>query len=226
MSRALPSNEVAFMNRPVAALLLALPVCLVVAVGCDPPPQAVTAAAAPPGPPLPPGSSPPTPPAAPAPPPVAAQPRPAAMPVESKAGFFAGGLDDLAAPARAPQSTNEAPTESSIETSLPPLEPGKERVKAGKGVGIKGRSLDEHEGIVVTPAKTFFSAKERIAFEIAVPQAYAFYIATADDIPTDFADFEAKVLLPNQIVLPQLPPGHFYVWDATKQELQVERPVK
>lgn len=101
-----------------------------------------------------------------------------------------------------------------------------ERVKAGKGVGIKGRSLDEHEGLVVTPAKTFFSAKERIAFEIAVPQAYALYMATADEVPADFADFDAKVLKPNQIVLPELPQGHVYVWDATKQELQVERPSK
>src|SRR5688500_3184448 len=49
-----------------------------------------------------------------------------------------------------------------IEPAPPALET--ERVKAEKGVGNKGRSLDEYEGPVVTPAKTLFTAKERIAF--------------------------------------------------------------
>ena len=43
-------------------------------------------------------------------------------------------------------------------------------VKAGKGVGLKGRSLDPHEGLYVTPVKAFFAAKERLFFEAEFPE--------------------------------------------------------
>jgi hypothetical protein len=103
-------------------------------------------------------------------------------------------------------------------------EPEMERVKAEAGVGAKGRSLDQHEGLVVTPIKAYFAARERIAFVAQFQHQYDLYKAMADDVPKDFDDLTAKVLEPFQIKLPQLPPGHRYVWDAAKEELQVERP--
>jgi hypothetical protein len=97
-------------------------------------------------------------------------------------------------------------------------------VKAQKGVGIKGRSLDEYEGPVVTPAKTLFTAKERIAFEIAVPQALALFNASEGRNPESHEEFMEKIVEFNKIELPQLPPGHKYVYDPARNELMVERP--
>ena len=118
----------------------------------------------------------------------------------------------------APPGAEQAPTEPA------PAEPETERVKAQKGVGIKGRSLDEYEGPVVTPAKTLFTAKERIAFEIAVPQALALFNASEGRNPESHEEFMEKIIEFNKIELPQLPPGHKYVYDPERNELMVERP--
>src|SRR5262245_55152164 len=201
------------MKRYVAVLPLGLLLSLVL-LGCDQPPQAGSAQTAmnlppaPPPPPPPPGSEQPA--VAPAP----APPGPPPLPVEAKVGVFAGDLNDLAAPAPAPP------------TATPPANSNTEIVKAGKGVGLKGRSLDPHEGIIVTPVKAYFAARERIFFEAEFPKNYQLYNAASGDVPKDFDDLKAKVLDPYGLTkkLPVLPPGHKYVWNPETQELGVERP--
>lgn len=182
------------MNR-IAFALLVLPL-VALTLGCDPPKPVAKA----PG-------------AAPAPPP---------LPVETKVGVFAGGLDDLAAPV----NSSPPPPPGAIEDAAPPQEPETERVVAGKGVGLKGRSLDEHEGIYVTPAKTFFTAKEKIQFEIEIPHALALYKALEGNAPKSHEEFMEKIIKANQIKLLELPPGHKYVYDPETEILMVERPKK
>lgn len=133
-------------------------------------------------------------------------------------GVFAGGLDDLARPV-SQASPSAAP-------ASPPAEANTEVVKAGKGVGLKGRSLDPHEGLYVTPVKAYFAARERIFFEAEFPTNYKLYNASTDDVPKDFDDLKAKVLDPYGLTkkLPVLPQGHKYVWNPETQELGVERP--
>src|SRR5687768_11564956 len=60
------------------------------------------------------------------------------------------------APTKEPSATIGvlAPPEETGAEAAAQGEFGTERVEAGVGVGLKGRSLDEHEGIYVTPAKT------------------------------------------------------------------------
>jgi hypothetical protein len=135
------------------------------------------------------------------------------LPPETKVGVFAGGIDDLAARSSSPGST-----------AAPAGDPGTERVKAEKGVGIKGRSLDQYEGLLVTPAKAFFSTKERIAFEIEIPHALDLYKATEGHGPKSHDEFMEKIVQFNRIKLPQLPPGHKYVYDVEQEMLMVERP--
>lgn len=109
----------------------------------------------------------------------------------------------------------------------PPPQPVEmEQVKVGVGVGLKGRSLDEYEGPVVTPVKSYFAAKEKIAFEIQVPQAISLYKALNGSLPTTTEEFMAQVIKANQIKLPELPPGHRYLWNHETEELMVERPAK
>ncbi len=108
----------------------------------------------------------------------------------------------------------------------PPAPPVMETVKAGVGVGIKGRSLDEHEGFVATPAKALFAAKERISFEIEVPHALNLYEASEGSVPQTHEEFMEKIIVANQIKLPQLPAGHEYKFDPMTKELMVVRPAK
>jgi hypothetical protein len=128
-------------------------------------------------------------------------------------GAFAGTIDDLAAgPRTAPAAT------------VPPSQPPTEVVKAEKGVGLKGRSLDPYEGALVTPAKAYFAAKERIAFEIEVPHALALYEATNGEGPKSHEQFMKEIIEANRIKLPVLPPGHEYLYDPEAKQLMVKRP--
>jgi hypothetical protein len=203
------------MKRHVAALLLVLPLCII-ALGCEPPTKVAKVNS---GPPLPPGALPSP---APAEPVAASEPAPvrtgqAPLPVEAKAGVFAGSLDDLA---RGPAHSQP------VQSATQPDDPNLERVKAGKGVGIKGRSLDEYEGVIVTPAKTYFTAKERIFYEIEFPANYRLWRVQEDRAPKDFDELKAKFLDPLGLTakMPKLPDGHKYVWNPETEELEVERP--
>jgi hypothetical protein len=203
------------MKRLVAGLLMfALSLLL---TGCEPP-KKTAKAGGPPSPPPPPGSAPPP---APAPAPAAqnSAPRPAPLPPETKVGVFAGNLDDLA---RGPGA------EAAQRDVAQPEDPNLERVKAGKGVGAKGRSLDQYEGIYVTPAKAYFAAKERIFFEIEFKANYDRWRVLEDQAPKDFDELKSKFLDPLGLTpkLPKLPEGHKYVWDAATEQLLVERPRK
>lgn len=211
------------MKRHVAVWPLVLSFGIVLPGGCDaPPPVANSGAAAPPappGPPPPPGSEPAAAPAATAPPtaPPAAPSGQAPLPPETKFGVFAGSIDDLAARPQPDSSQTPAAASQNVET---------ERVKAEKGVGIKGRSLDQYEGVLVTPAKAYFAARERIFFEIEFKANYDRWRVQADKAPKDFDELKAQFLDPLGLTgkLPKLPQGHRYVWDAAAEELQVERP--
>jgi hypothetical protein len=124
------------------------------------------------------------------------------------------------------------PTETTAPATLPatPPEPPAtptEVVEAKKGVAAQGRSLDQHEGFVVTPIKTFFAVREIADFNIRVPAALNLYKAENDNkVPQTYAEFEEKILKPNKIKLPRLPPNATYEWDPETETLNVRRPVK
>jgi len=78
----------------------------------------------------------------------------------------------------------------------------------------------------VTPAKAYFSARERIVFEIAVPKALQLYEATNGSPPRSHEEFMTQVIEAQGIKLPELPPGQRYVYDPQTKELMVERPAR
>ncbi|MBM4004015.1 MAG: hypothetical protein FJ295_12140 [Planctomycetes bacterium] len=121
-----------------------------------------------------------------------------------------------------PTATDSPPAAAS--PSVPPAG-ATEDVKAGVGVGAQGRSLDGHSGLIVTPAKTLFAAKEKIVFEIAIPHALNLYNAAEGNYPRSHDEFMERVVRANNIVLPKLPEGNSYVYDPETYELMVRRPV-
>ena len=102
--------------------------------------------------------------------------------------------------------------------------PVPEQVQAGVGVGQQGRSLDEHEGVYVTPVKALFATRERLVFEVQIPQALQLFNATEGRNPKSHEEFMEKIIKANQIQLPELPPNHRYLYDPMTNELMVERP--
>ncbi len=109
------------------------------------------------------------------------------------------------------------------ETPQPDEEPESERVRAEAGVGAKGRSLDPHQGVVVTPARTYFTVRERMVFEAQIPSALQMYEATHGHAPRSHEEFMSQVIEANRISLPDLPPDRRYVYDPETKELMVER---
>jgi hypothetical protein len=130
------------------------------------------------------------------------------------------------APQPVAQPTPVAPVPATPIPAVPAGVPqgDMERVKAQKGVGIAGRSLDPYEGVIVTPAKTLFTVRERVVFEAEIPKALQLYKATSGQGPKSHDEFMTQVIQANQIRLPELPPGQRYVYDPKTEELNVERP--
>ena len=107
----------------------------------------------------------------------------------------------------------------SYQPQLPPEETIRE--KAAVGMGRKGHYSP---GIITTPLATYWRSQEAAAFKIQVPHALNLYKATNGHFPKTQEEFVREILEPNGIKLPELPEGHFYVYDAEKGELQVARP--
>ena len=102
--------------------------------------------------------------------------------------------------------------------------PETEQVKAQKGVGIAGRSLDPHEGTVVTSVKTLFTVRERIVFEAQIPEALKLFKASNGQGPKSHDEFMSQIIEANQIRLPELGQGQRYIYNPQTEELMVERP--
>ena len=68
------------------------------------------------------------------------------------------------------------------------------QVKAGKGSGKQGRSLDQHEGIYVTPIKALFSTKEYLAYDVAVKHALDLHKAYYGNAPKTHEEFMEKII--------------------------------
>jgi hypothetical protein len=102
--------------------------------------------------------------------------------------------------------------------------PDMELVKAKAGVGKLGRSLDEHSGVIVTPAKVYFTVRERVVFDVQIPEALKLYKALNGKAPQSHEQFMKDIVEANQIQLPQLNPGVTYVYDPQTEELMVRRP--
>jgi len=105
-----------------------------------------------------------------------------------------------------------------VDQKLPP-EPN--RVKATAGVGKKGR--DYGTGPIATPVAAYFSAKERLVFDVQVAHAMKIYRATHGHGPRTQEEFMKNVVKRNMIKLPELPEGDRYFYDPESQELMVEK---
>ena len=120
------------------------------------------------------------------------------------------GCQPMPTPSKPPAPAVQAPAES---------------VKAQVGVGAKGRSLDNETGIgkmISGPVSALFAVKERVAFDIQIPQALGLFRATEGRFPKSHEEFMEKIIKANQIKLPELPAGMVYRFNTELGELWVD----
>lgn len=145
--------------------------------------------------------------------PVAPPPPPAAEPSKT-----AAASTEQKAPPPPPPPADAGKTEA---PSAPPAD-NTVREEAKVGVGKKGRGYGA--GLVTTPVAAYFGARERIAFEIQIPEAMKLYKALNGNAPKTHEEFMQKIIKENAVRLPELPEGHRYVYDPKAEQLMVESP--
>jgi hypothetical protein len=117
--------------------------------------------------------------------------------------------------------TPPSPADSEVVSNAPIAEAKPAQV----GVGVQGQSLKEETGIgklIAQPALTLFQTKEKVVFEIQIPQAMEIYRATDGEYPATHEDFMAKIIKANKIQLPKLPAGQEYRYRPEEHQLWVE----
>ncbi len=117
------------------------------------------------------------------------------------------------------------PPEASPTGNPQPADPGNQvLVPAQPGVGKQGQIIGDGGGLLTTPAAVLFKTKQRVVFEIQIPQAMQLYQAERGHYPLTHDEFMDKIVHFNRIALPELPAGQEYIYDPEKNELMVRRP--
>ena len=120
--------------------------------------------------------------------------------------------------------SNDAATGTATQPNTPAASAATEQVEATVNtVGTRGRSYGG--GIVTEPVSQLFKQKDRIHL-MQLEQAIKLYKAEHGRLPQTHEEFMQKIVNNPQygIRLPELPPGHRYVWDPKQEKLLVERP--
>lgn len=107
---------------------------------------------------------------------------------------------------------------------MPPPKPIEPKI-AEVGVGLKGQSLKDEQGVnkaIVQPAVVLFQTKEKIAFEILIPEALKIFKAIEGRAPSSHEEFMKKIIEENRIKLPVLPPKQVYRFHPDDEQLWVE----
>lgn len=112
------------------------------------------------------------------------------------------------------------------EAVPPPKEPEMPDQVAKVGVGVKGNSLDDINGddprmLIAGPAKALFNTKEKIVFEIQLPQSANLFNALNGRNPKTHEEYMKEVVGPIQ--LPELRKGMVYKYHPDTNDLWVEK---
>jgi hypothetical protein len=153
-----------------------------------------------------------------------AQPAEGAAPPDGSAP--APPAAEPSAPAEADAATPpaaEAPGTAPPPADQPPPE-GDALSKAEVGVGVKGKGYGG-PGFITTPIETYFTAQDRIDFEIQIPHGMKLYKAAHDNKgPKTHEEFMNVIIKEQGIKLPELPVGSVYWYNAKTEELMVRTP--
>lgn len=125
-----------------------------------------------------------------------------------------------------PQEQVDRERAEKAATQAPVTTPEPAAQKAEVGVGVKGDSLDSVDdntpgGIIAAPVKAYFRTKERVVFDIQIPQMLQLYKALHGKGPQSHEAFMNEIAA-QKIALPKLPAGMKYQYRVDVEELWVE----
>lgn len=106
-----------------------------------------------------------------------------------------------------PSSSETDPGMESTETSIPE---NTQLVEAEAGVGARGRGYGG--GIYTEPLRQRFLIEHRIIF-LNVERALQIFEAEHQRRPSSDEEFQSEIIEANDIQLPELPAGEYYVYD-------------
>jgi hypothetical protein len=117
----------------------------------------------------------------------------------------------------------KASTVAATPSQAPAIPPGMVAEKADVGSGEQGRGYGQ--GIVSTPVAAYFLTRQNISFNIQIPELVKAYKFEHDlKGPPSHDVFMKDVIQKYGIRLPELPPGHKYLYDPKEEMLMVVRP--
>jgi len=114
-------------------------------------------------------------------------------------------------------------------TTQPPAasapQPTDNRTVAQVGVGRRGH-LDPQGRISIysSSVNSFFRTKERLTYNVQIPQAMDLYKATHGRAPQTHEEFWREIIQANNLKMPELNEGCSYVYDPQTEELYVYPP--
>jgi hypothetical protein len=121
------------------------------------------------------------------------------------------------------------PQEPAAQPEKQPEEPKTVRVEAKAGVTGKGQygqgGGEKVMDIITVPVGEYWRTKERLVFDIQIPQAMSLYKASNENkAPADHDTFMKDIIEANKIKLPGLPSEHKYIYNPETESLEVEKP--
>lgn len=120
----------------------------------------------------------------------------------------AGQPNETGQPGNADQSSNTGQPGTTVQPAAP---------------GVTGKG-NYQPGLITTPVRVYFRVQERLIFEVQIPHAMQLFEAENGYKPRSHEEFMEKIIKANNLELPDLPPGHRYVYDPQQGELMVEHP--
>ncbi len=117
------------------------------------------------------------------------------------------------------QAAPPATTEGATQDPHAP-DPNKEQVEAtADTVGTKGKGYGG--GIITEPISQYFRLQDRIKLQ-NIEHGVRIFQAQHGRYPASMQEFEDEILKPQQVKLPELPPGRKYVYDPQQGKLFVQ----
>jgi hypothetical protein len=158
--------------------------------------------------------------------PAPAQPQPTPKPVTTPAPTQPAPVQATpeATKTPAPAATQVTPTTQgpAFPDAVNPQKMVQDKAKVGSGE--KGRGYEV--GIITTPIASYFAIRERLVYDIQIPEAMKLFNATEGRYPKSHQEFMDRIVKENHLILPQLPEGHRYLYDPKDATLKVEHPVE
>lgn len=118
-----------------------------------------------------------------------------------------------------PNNSNSASTVVGDPGSAPALPPAQRANADLAKVGSKLRDNSDAQKMITGAPGVLLDVKAGAVFDIQIPQAIQIFKASEGRVPKNHAEFMAKIIEPNNLMLPVLIDGMVYQFNPEKEEL-------